>query len=346
MSIQPENIKPSIAKDPTYRYVSVGFLVVASIALFLVMWFTRNNIPVKAPRTLTIYSFAAMETVMEEALIPAFQDHWYHKSDERVEFVTTFSGAGVITRQVMTQFPAEVVILSSELDARRLVGAGMLNTANWLDLSSKQKFCRTPIVMFVRNDPDTRIQEFGDINFDDMNVIIPDPLISGEGQMTALALYGSRVRRGEDHETALKYISDVFSGLRRNPSNSQDALEQFHAGIGDVLFNYEAARDFRSEGKDLFMIFPTSTIMVEPVAVAIDKNVAQDQEEVVNAFLDFLWSNKAQKLLSDFGFQTINTAEEPEFAPAPDHDIFTLNDLGTAIELNRRVIDPLLKIID
>ena len=343
MSISTESIKPSINNDPTYRYVSVGFLVVASIAIFLILWFIRDEVPLREPRTITLYSFTAMESVMEQALIPAFQDFWMESHQERVEFINTFAGAGVITRQIMTQFPAEIAILSSELDARRLVGEGVINAASWQELQSKPKFCRTPIVLFVRDDIEVEINGFDDIDYAYMDVMIPDPLISGEGQMTSLAIYGSRLRQGDGEKAALAFTLDAFANVKNRPSNSQDALEQFHAGIGDVLFNYEAARAFHPGASELKVIYPRSTIMVEPIAVAIHQNIPPQQEKLITAFLDFLWDQSAQRILSDYGFQTINTSNRPEFAPAADHDIFTLSSLGTALDLNRSVIDPLLK---
>ncbi len=343
MSDPTANDNSQYKNEPAFRYVSGGVIFLACITILLILWFTRNDIPIKAPRTITLYSFAAMETVMEQALIPAFQEYWMKEEEERVEFITTFAGAGVITRQIMTQFPAEVAILSSELDARILVTEGIINAATWQELKSKQKFCRTPIVMFVRDNIPVTVSGFDDIDFTDLKVIIPDPLISGVGQMTSLALYGSRIRQGDSHEQALGFTLDAFASIRNHPSNSQDALEQFHAGIGDLLINYEAARAFHPGAIELKVIFPLSTIMVEPFAVTIDRNIRSQQESLISAFLDFLWEEHAQKLLSDYGFRTINTASQPEFAPAPVHDIFTLNSLGSASELNRTVINPLLK---
>ncbi|MEA3287420.1 MAG: hypothetical protein U9Q77_08610 [Candidatus Marinimicrobia bacterium] len=31
---------------------------------------------------------------MEQAILPAFQDHWLKQHEERVEFITTFAGSG------------------------------------------------------------------------------------------------------------------------------------------------------------------------------------------------------------------------------------------------------------
>jgi len=346
MSIQPENIKPSIVKDPAYRYVTVGFLVIASVAIIMVLWSMQGNSPVNAPRTLTVYSFSAMETVMEKAIFPAFQAKWLREHGERVEFITTFAGSGVITRQIMTHFPAEIAILSSELDARRLVGAGILNTASWMALTQKPKFCRTPIVMFFRDSLSSVSSDLDDLDPSQLHIVIPDPLVSGEGQLAALAMYGSRRRNGASHEQALDQVLAQFSGLRRFPSNARDAMDQFQAGLGDVLLNYEVAEYFHPQGSKLRAILPKRTLLAEPVAVSIDRNVVGRQQDLVNDFLDYLWQPEAQRLLSEYGFRTLNTAAQPGFAPASDHDVFSLGDMGSVLEVNKQVILPLLKSLE
>lgn len=279
---------------------------------------------------------------MEQALLPAFQQRWLKQKQERVEFITTFAGSGVITRQIVTRFPAEIAILSSELDARRLVSGGIITASAWQELHRQEKFCRSPIVLFISDKIQTPLHSFEDIDFDTMNVIIPDPLTSGEGQMAALALYGSQLRTGHTRSQAHEFTKNAFARSWNNPSTSQDALEQFYAGMGDVLLNYEAAMNLHPGTSDIKTICPKSTIMTEPVAIAIPKNIPPKQTEITKAFIDFLWSETAQKILSEYGYQTINTAKQAEFVQAPQYDIFTLDSLGTAIDLNRSIIDPLL----
>ncbi|MEA3286319.1 MAG: substrate-binding domain-containing protein [Candidatus Marinimicrobia bacterium] len=341
MSMPTGNTEPSYKNDPAYKITSIIFPVLVAIIVFLFIWFSRGEIKLKEPRTITLYCFSAMELVMEQALVPAFQDMWLEQNQEQVEFITTFAGSGVITRQIITRFPAEVAVLSSELDARRLVGSGAITAAVWQELRKKDKFCRSPIVLFVREEFETSIKSFDDIDFSKMNVIIPDPLTSGEGQLAALALYGSRLRQGFTKEQAFDFVTQAFTNSRNHPSTSQDAMEQFHAGLGDILLNYEAAAGNHPGVSEMKIIHPQRTIMTEPIAVAIKTNIKPKQTEIVNAFLGFLWSDKAKKILSDYGFQTINISQQAGFAPTPLNDIFTLDSLGSAMELNRSVIDPL-----
>lgn len=341
MSISTGNIEPSYKNEPAYRVTSIVFPVFVAIVILLFIWFSRGEIKLKEPRTITLYCFSAMEAVMEQSLLPAFQDIWLKQNQEQVEFITTFAGSGVITRQIMTKFPAEVAVLSSELDARRLVSSGAITAAVWQELRQRDKFCRSPIVLFVRDELEVPITGFDDIDFDKMKVIIPDPLTSGEGQMVALALYGSQLRQGLDREQAFNFVKQAFSRSGNHPSTSRAATEQFHAGLGDILLNCKAAAGNHPGVSEMKIIYPQRTIMTEPVAVAIHANIAPKQVELIETFLEFLWSNMAQKILSEHGFQTINTSKQAGFAPAPLNDIFTLDSLGSALELNRSVIDPL-----
>ena len=151
MSISTGNVEPPYKNDPVYRLTSILFPVFVAVLVLLFIWYSRDQVRIKEPRTISLYCFSAMESVMEQALLPAFQQHWLKQHQERVEFITTFAGSGVITRQIMTRFPAEIAILSSELDARRLVRGGILTASAWQDLHQQKKFCRSPIVLFVND---------------------------------------------------------------------------------------------------------------------------------------------------------------------------------------------------
>ena len=102
MNISTKNVDSPYKNEKAYRVTSILFplLVAASVLLFI--WFSRDEIKQKEPRTITLYCFSAMESVMEQALLPAFQDAWFKHNQERVEFITTFAGSGVITRQIIT----------------------------------------------------------------------------------------------------------------------------------------------------------------------------------------------------------------------------------------------------
>ena len=169
----------SYRNDPAYRITTIVVPIIIGFCILLFIWYSRDQVMIKEPRTITLYCFSAMETVLEKDILPAFQQRWLKQHQERVEFITTFAGSGVITRQIMKRFPAEVAILSSELEARRLVSDGIIKVSTWQDLQKKEKFCQSPIIMYSRNDSLPSPIDFESLGKTSLEVIIPDPLTSG-----------------------------------------------------------------------------------------------------------------------------------------------------------------------
>lgn len=102
-------------------------------------------------------------------------------------------------------------------------------------------------------------------------------------------------------------------------------------GGGDALVTYEQdALLAQARGAMLEIVMPPSTIMSEHVAVIVDLNVQPQAREVVEAFVEFLWSEEAQESLTRYYFkavtdETLNQAV-PEFRPIERP--FTVRDLG------------------
>lgn len=338
MNRPKEKMESSYKNDPAYRITSVVVPAFIGLLILLFIWYSRNQQLINEPRTMTIYCFSAMETVMERGLLPAFQQEWLKEKQERVEFITTFAGSGVITRQIMTRFPAEVAILSSELDARRLMTAGIITASSWQELQQKQKFCQSPLVLFLGEKVTEKPRDLADIDYYGKNIIIPDPLTSGEGQIAALALYRAKLDQGFGHEDALAYVKHIFQGTANHPSTAQDAWEQFRAGLGDIMLNYESVAGNHHNDTDIRRVYPKPNIMTEHVAVALRQNISLEQEEMVASFLTFLWSDKAQVILKEHGFR-IQGQEDASSLPSP---LYTLDSLGDATHLILDVLDPLL----
>jgi hypothetical protein len=72
-------------------------------------------------RTIVLYGFSILGEVMNEGVFPAFAAEWEAQTGEQVEFISAFASSGTITNQMIMGVPAEVAILSLELDALRLV---------------------------------------------------------------------------------------------------------------------------------------------------------------------------------------------------------------------------------
>lgn len=339
MNDSRDKMEPSYKSEPAYRITSTVVPAIMVLLVLLFVWYSRNQVKINEPRTMTIYCFSAMEAVMEQGLLPAFRQQWFKKNQEQLEFITTFAGSGIITRQIMTRFPAEVAVLSSGLDARRLMTAGLITAASWQELQKQKTFCQSPLVLYQhKNNTVLFPQKLGDIDFDKLKVIIPDPLTSGEGEIAALAIYKAKLDQGWGHDQALAFVSHLFKDGSSHPASAQVAWEQFKAGLGDVLLNYESIGGKQPGTEDISMVYPEPSIMAEHVAVALMQNIKEDQEELVSAFLTFLWSDKAQLVLQEYGFRSSLRAEANSL-PAR---IYTLDSLGDPAYLISNVLNPLL----
>ena len=66
------------------------------------------------------------------------------------------------------------------------------------------------------------------------------------------------------------------------------------------------------------IVVPKATIFSEHPALMIDRNVKADKRPVVQAFLNYLWSDEAQKAFVKYYFRSVTNdsfnAENPKFA--------------------------------
>ena len=122
---------------------------------------------------------------MNETVFPAFQQVWQARTGERVEFIISFGGSGTVTNQVIMGVPAELALLSLELDAQRLSDNGVVPAQSWRRLPQGGIVNRTPFVILVRPG---------------VKVIHPDPLTSGGVNWAIVAEYGAGMRAaGQPH---------------------------------------------------------------------------------------------------------------------------------------------------
>jgi sulfate transport system substrate-binding protein len=74
----------------------------------------------------------------------------------------------------------------------------------------------------------------------------------------------------------------------------------------------------RQAGSDIEMVVPRSTIYSEHPVVLIDRNMSAEKRAVTQAFIDYLWSDEAQKAFVKHYFRSSTNESfnqgKPEFA--------------------------------
>ena len=70
--------------------------------------------------SIVVYGFSALENVLKDEIIPAFEEDWLEKTGQKVQIVTSFAGSGTITNQIIFGAPAQVALVATEVDATNI----------------------------------------------------------------------------------------------------------------------------------------------------------------------------------------------------------------------------------
>jgi sulfate transport system substrate-binding protein len=257
---------------------------------------------------ITIYGFSIMKEALEKAIYPAFTAKWKREHGQDVSFTSSFAGSETITNQILRGAPSHVAILSIERDAQRLKKDGF-TTTDWHSYPQKGIVNKTPFVILVRKGNPKGIRDFADLAKPGVRLIHPDPISSGGAQWSILAMYGSELKKSEqpsgeaDRTRALHTLQGIWKNVISTPASAREARTTFELGNGDALITYELEGLLMKEANaPIEIVVPHSTIFSEHPAVIIDKNISADRRAVVDAFLQFLWSDEAQQAFVKFHF--------------------------------------------
>lgn len=325
--------------EPESRNVRRILIACAVVALIALAWLVPRLgwSPATQPRLVVLYGYSTMDEVMQEAIIPRFREHWRRERGEQVEFVTTFAGSGEITDRILNRVPAEIAIVSSELDAFRMPIPWM----SWRRLPHQGVLARTPLVFVVRKGNPKGITGFESLADSGVSLIHSDPVSSGLANLAILAEYGSALRESGDREVAFRQLLGIWKNVTVRLPSAREAHRHFDTGAGDVVVTYEqdAIRRSSDSISRTDVIYPRRTIMAEPVVTIIDANVTAKQRPLIEAFVDYLWSDDAQQLLVDYGFRSVlETTDDHDRHPQIE-EAFLLQDLGGATAARREILD-------
>ncbi len=298
----------------------------------------------KTVRTIVFYGFSILGEVMNEGVFPAFQAEWQARTGEHVEFVSSFPGSGTITNQLIMGVPADVALLSVEIDALRLVTAGLLPGPTWRDLPNAGVVNRTPFVILVRPGNPLGIRDYPDLTRPGIGIVHPDPLTSGGAQWAILGEYGSALRQTGSPDAAHDQLLGIWRNVVAQAASARGARTQFESGFGDVLITYEQEIiSDQARGRLIGQIvYPRSTIFSEHTLVVIERNVDPQERDLIDAFVEFLWSPQAQRLFVEYGFRSIdptNDGANPLFGTIADP--FLVSDLGGWERVKVWIIDDI-----
>jgi sulfate/thiosulfate-binding protein len=266
----------------------------------------------KGDVNITLYGFSIMKESLEKGIFPGFAARWKLSHGQEVRFTSSFAGSETITNQILQGVNADVAILSIERDVMRLSDGGFV-TADWRASPHKGILNKTPFVILVREGNPKGIQDYADLAKPGVAIIHPDPVSSGGAQWSVLSIYGSELVKSEeesgepDKARALQTLRAIWRNVKSTPGSAREARTQFETGFGDALITYELEGLLMKQAKKtpVDIIVPKATIFSEHPAVVIDKNVPSSKRPLVDAFMQYLWTDEAQQAFVQFHFYSV-----------------------------------------
>jgi sulfate transport system substrate-binding protein len=261
---------------------------------------------------ITLYGFSIMKEPLEKAIYPGFKDKAKREHNINVNFTSSFAGSETVTNQILQGVKAQVAILSIERDAQRLQQGGFVTT-DWHNLPQRGIVNRTPFVILVRKGNPKGIHDFADLAKPGIRLIHPDPTNSGGAQWSILAMYGAEMFKAEklggtpDRTKALQTLQAIWRNVISTPASAREARTTFELGNGDALITYELDALLMKQNNakvDAEIVVPEATIFSEHPVVIIDRNISAFDRPVIDAFVQYLWSEEAQRAFVKSNFRS------------------------------------------
>lgn len=255
-----------------------------------------------------------------EALNPAFAQAWKAQTGRDVTIEQSHAGSSKQARSILEGLPADVVTFNQETDVAMLAQGGMV-AENWRDAfpNGASPWYSMPAFLVREGNP-KNIQTWSDLAREDVQVVFPNPKTSGNGRYTYLAAYAYALREnGGDQAAAQDFVRRILANVPVFDTGGRAATQTFvERGIGDVLVTFETeTRQIAAQYADRGLVPitpPVSLFSAFPVAVVTENTEKNGTTELANAYLNWLYSPEAQRIVAEGGNRAYDATIAAEFA--------------------------------
>ena len=253
-----------------------------------------------------------------EAYNQMFEEHYQDTDGETVEVIQSHGGSGAQARSVVEGCNADVVTLALEHDIT------LIQTGWKEEFSDDSSPYTSTIVFLVRKGNPKQIQDWDDLIREDVEVITPDPKSSGGACWNFLAAlsYAKTVYKEETEQQ--DFMRKLYSRVSVMDSGARGATTTFVENKkGDVLVAWEneAITIQNSYAGEYEIVNPSVSILAQPSVAIVDDNAdANGTQTVSERYLEYLYSDEAQRLIGVYGYRPSNQKILEEFS-----DVFDLN---------------------
>jgi len=310
---------------------------------------TRLRNTLAAGAALIIAAFAASAVLADTTLLnvsydptrelykavnEAFIKDWKAKGGDSITIDQSHGGSGKQARAVVDGLQADVVTLALQGDIDQIAKAGLIN-ADWQKrLGNNSSPYTSTIVFLVRKGNPKGIKDWGDLTQKGVEVITPNPKTSGGARWNYLAAWAWADQKfGHNEDKNKQFIKDLYANVPVLDTGARGSTTTFaQRGIGDVLLAWEneAFLALDELGADKFeIVVPSLSIKAEPPVAVVDKVVdAKGTRKVAEAYLNFLYTPEAQKLIAHNYYRPSDpkSADPKDLARFVDVKLVTIDD--------------------
>ncbi len=264
----------------------------------------------------------------------AFAADWLKQTGEAVSIRASHGGSGGQARAVIDGLKADVVTLALAPDIDAIASRTGKIAADWQNrLPNHSSPYTSSIVLLVRKGNPKGIKDWDDLARPGVSVVTPNPKTSGGARWNYLAAWGyAKGKFGDDEAKIRAFIGAIYKNAPVLDTGARGSTVTFaQRGIGDVLIAWEneAFLAFEEFGKDKFeIIAPSISILAEPPVAVVDGNVdVNGTRKVAEAYLRFLYTPAAQKIIAKNHYRPIDAAaaDPADIALLPKLNLLTID---------------------
>lgn len=262
-----------------------------------------------------------------EAYNALFADYWKDKTGQEVTVTQSHGGSGKQALEVANGLEADVVTLALEGDIDTVVDSGLIEPEYTSEFDKDSSPYTSTIVFLVRKGNPKNIQDWDDLIQDGVGVITPNPKTSGGARWNYLAAWYYFEQQGQSEDEILENMKKLYSNVLVLDSGARGSTTTFtENGQGDVLLAWEneAFLSIKENPGEYEIVVPSVSILCQPTVAVVDEVVDnRDTRDVATEYLQYLYSDEAQKLEAENYYRPSNETILTEYESAGDSNVIT-----------------------
>lgn len=311
--------------------VTLGLALAGALAL------AGSSIEASGGQTASILNVSYDPTrELYSAINDLFTDAYKAKTGISVDVQQSHGGSSKQARAVIDGLQADVVTLGLAWDIIAIQRAGLIKP-DWEDRFPYNASPYTSTVAFlVRKGNPKHIKDWKDLLRPDVQVIAPNPKVSGAGRWAFVGLWGAiagaktydlstpaglaasiaagkAAKQQKDfpvykNAAALAAVTELYKHVPVLDTGARGATVSFtQKGLGDVLLNWENELYLAQDefGKDKFdIVYPSVSVLGEPPVAVVDSVVdKKGTRAIAEAYLNFLYTKQAQDVIAQWHYR-------------------------------------------